>query len=149
MKKLVKSELVNMIETYNAQRFIVGMNLGLDHFAAESILSFREKYPNITLECAIPHENQAIYWREEQRNRYYSILEHCDKESLLQFQYTPNCMFKRNEYMVRQSDFLLSVWDGGRGIVKRTISLARSRHLHIITIDPHTYEVTPHLYIII
>ena len=53
-------------------------------------------HPQITLECAIPYERQAVRWPEALRNRYFSIAERCDQETMLQ----------------RQSQ-----WDGTDGVV--------------------------------
>lgn len=124
------------------------MNRGLDFIAAQKILKQKQENPQVILECAIPHENQAQYWPEPVRDAYFDILERCDKEHLLQCPYTPGCMFERNEYMVRQSDYLLTVWSGRRGIVKRTVELARSRRVPVIVIDPITCDVTPKIKIL-
>ena len=47
----------------------------VDMYAAEIVLALKEKYPQITLECAIPYERQAVRWPEALRNRYFSIAE--------------------------------------------------------------------------
>ena len=47
----------------------------VDMYAAEIVLALKEKYPQITLECAIPYERQAAYWSESLRDRYFSIAE--------------------------------------------------------------------------
>ena len=43
----------------------------VDMYAAEIVLALKEKYPQITLECAIPYERQAMRWPEALRNRYF------------------------------------------------------------------------------
>ena len=82
----------------------------VDMYAAEIVLALKEKYPQITLECAIPYERQAVRWPEALRNRYFSIAEQCDQETMLQRQYTPDCLQKRNKYMVDHADIVLTVW---------------------------------------
>ena len=47
----------------------------VDMYVAEIVLALKEKYPQITLECAIPYERQAVRWPEALRNRYFSIAE--------------------------------------------------------------------------
>ena len=44
----------------------------VDMYAAEIVLALKEKYPQITLECAIPYERQAVRWPEAlwKRNQY-------------------------------------------------------------------------------
>ena len=66
-------------------------------------------YPCITLECAIPCETQAVKWNERDRNIYFDLLAKCDKETLLQQNYTFGCMQKRNEYMVDNPDYVIAV----------------------------------------
>ena len=43
----------------------------VDMYVAEIVLALKEKYPQITLECAIPYERQAMRWPEALRNRYF------------------------------------------------------------------------------
>ena len=69
---------------------------GVDMYAAEIVLELKKQDPQITLECAIPYERQAVRWPEALRNRYFSIAERCDQETMLQ----------------RQSQ-----WDGTDGVV--------------------------------
>lgn len=47
-----------------ARHFISGMALGADICAALAVLELRVKYPEITLECALPCETQAEKWSE-------------------------------------------------------------------------------------
>ena len=67
----------------------------VDMYAAEIVLALKEKYPQITLECAIPYERQAVRWPEALRNRYFSIAEQCDQETMLQTHYTQDCLRNR------------------------------------------------------
>lgn len=115
LKKCVRQLIVELIEQHNVTAFISGMAIGVDMYAAEIVLELKAEYPYITLECAIPCETQAAKWSEPLRDRYYRIAELCDKETMLQTHYTPDCMKKRNRYMVDQCDILLAVWDGATG----------------------------------
>ena len=38
---------------------------GVDMYAAETVLALKEKHPQITLECAIPYERQAVWYVRE------------------------------------------------------------------------------------
>jgi uncharacterized phage-like protein YoqJ len=79
MNKLIKENLVT--------HFISGMALGIDQMCAEMVIALRDKHPEVTLECAIPCEEQAVKWTEPQRDRYFWIAERCDKETLVQHHY--------------------------------------------------------------
>ena len=112
------------------------MALGVDIYSAEIVLALKEKYPQITIECAIPCENQCVKWSMVLRDRYFDIVSKCDKETLLQTHYTNDCMQKRNEYMVDNSDYVIAVWDGKPSGTGKTVRYAQSKGKTIITIEP-------------
>ena len=116
------------------------MAIGVDMYAAEIVPGLKAKY-NITLECAIPCETQAEKWSEPLRNRYFEIASKCDKETLLQQRYTPDCMHKRNRYMVDQADFIIAVWDGRVSGTSKTVRYAQHQGKPIRVINPKTLEV--------
>ena len=109
LKQCIHSLIVRMIEEEGVTHFISGMAQGVDLYAAEIVLELKEQYPEITLECAIPYERQAVRWLAALRERYFSIASKCDKETMLQRQYTRDCMKKRNQYMVDCADVVLAV----------------------------------------
>ena len=81
LKEALKEQIINLIEAEDATHFITGMALGVDLYAAEIVLDLKARYPNITLESAIPCETQAVKWSMAQRERYYDIAAQCDKET--------------------------------------------------------------------
>lgn len=77
-----------------------------------------------------------------QRERYYDIAAQCDKETMLQSHYSPDCMGKRNRYMVDHADFIIAVWDGRPSGTGKTVTYARGRNgKSIIVIDPVTLAI--------
>lgn len=130
-----------MIEAYDVTHFISSADLGVGQYAAEIVLDLKKEYPGITLECVISCEKQAEYWSVAQRERYFTIMEQCDAETLLQYHYTKDCRKKRIEYMVNQSDYILAVWNGRQGGTCNIVSIARTMGKPMIIIDPNTLEV--------
>ena len=112
------------------------MALGTDMYAAEIVLGLKAAYPDITLTCALPCESQAEKWSEPLRDRYYAVLSKCDREVLLQTRYTPDCMEKRNRYMVDHADLLIAVWDGRPSGTGKTVQYAQQQGKHVLMIDP-------------
>jgi uncharacterized phage-like protein YoqJ len=106
-------------------RFLTGMALGVDTYAAECVLCLKKEYPFLILEAAVPCANQHEKWREADQARYLRILGQCDKVHCLQERYTPSCMMARNRYMVDRSSLLIAVYDGSGGGTGRTISYAK------------------------
>ena len=92
--------------------------------------------------------NRRFDGTEYQRNRYYSIVERCDNEMLLQSHHTDDCLIIRDKYMVRKSNFLLAVLNGKNDETTSAVHYARSISKHVIVIDPETYEVRPNIHII-
>lgn len=136
LKEKIEKTIIEIIEKSGATHFVSGMAIGVDMICAEIVLRLKEKYPKITLECALPCETQANKWSEKYRERYFSIIEASDKETLLQTQYTPDCMMKRNKYMVDKSDIVIAVWNGSASGTGNTVKYARGNNKTVIQIKP-------------
>lgn len=141
LKEIILGKVEMLITQFNVTHFISGMAIGIDIFAAEIVLSLKEKYPHIKLECAIPCETQSIKWSEPLRDRYYDILSKCDKETLLQTRYTKDCMQKRNQYMVDNSDFIIAVWNDKASGTGYTVRYAESKGKTVIAVNPEDLKI--------
>lgn len=141
LKEIIRDKIETLITQFNVTHFISGMAIGIDMYVAEIVLSLKEKYPHITLECAIPCETQSVKWSEPLRDRYYDILSRCDKETMLQTRYTKDCMKKRNQYMVDNSDFVIAVWDGRASGTGYTVRYAESKEKTIIIVNPENIKI--------
>lgn len=137
LEELIK----NLIEKEGATHFISGVALGVDTYAANIVLNLKSQYTGITLECAIPCENQAEKWNERDRDVYYDLISKCDKETLLQQKYSSNCMQKRNEYMVDNSDYVIAVWNGKPSGTGNTVKYARKNNKMVLLLNPQTLEI--------
>ena len=134
----LKKELYCRLEgVYQAgyTHFICGMAIGCDMFFAEAVLKLQEEHPEITLEAAVPCGSQPDRWTRPLRERYNAILDKCSVVNVLQIQYTPDCMQKRNQYMIDRSSLLLSCFDGRPGGTMSTILYAQRQGLKTIIID--------------
>lgn len=109
--------------------FISGAALGVDMDFAEIVLYYRDKRElPVTLECAIPCDNQTAKWSEDDKLRCEDILSRADKITQVGTKYTMFCMQKRNEYMVDNSDFVLVVWNGiEKGGTWNTLNYAKRK----------------------
>ena len=65
LKEKLRSLIIRMIEEEGVTHFISGMAQGVDMYAAEIVLELKKQYPQITLECAIPYERQAVWYARE------------------------------------------------------------------------------------
>ena len=104
LKRVLREQIIRLIEEDGTSYFITGMAMGIDMYAAEIVLDLKARYPDLQLECAIPYEEQAMRWTNALRERYYDIASKCDKETMLQTRYSSGCFQRRNRYMVDQAD---------------------------------------------
>ncbi len=130
------ADAVEAVYHSGVRHFICGMAQGCDMFFCEAVLDLRGDLPGITLEAAIPCETQAAAWPEQWRERYFRLVSQCDVETLVQRAYTPDCMIKRNRYMVDNSSVLIAVYDGSFGGTMQTVNYALSKGLEIIQLLP-------------
>lgn len=120
------------------RHFITGMARGVDLYCAEAVLELREAEAGLTLECARPCEAQADSWPERERERYLSILDRCNFETLVQHSYDRFCMMRRNQYMVDRSGYLIAVYNGvPKGGTYQTLLYAMRKGLstHILDLE--------------
>lgn len=118
------------------RHFISGMAMGCDLYFAEAALTLRDKYPELTVEGAVPCPTQADRWPDEQRRRWRDILERCDLESVVQQHYDRFCMLRRDRYMVDRSAAILAVFNGTPGGTQYTLNYAMDKKLEILLLDP-------------
>ena len=76
-----------------------------------------------------------------------SLLERIQKEpavmeTMLQREYTSDCMDKRNRYMVDHADYILAVWNGCPSGTGNTVRYAHKKGKTIIVINPASLDVT-------
>ena len=118
------------------RHFLCGMARGSDLYFCEAVLRLRDTYDDVTLEAAIPCEEQAAKWHEDERARYFYLVSQCDYETLVSRRYTSDCMMRRNRYMVDNSSLLISVYDGKFGGTMHTLGYAAKCGLEIVEIAP-------------
>lgn len=59
------------------------MAQGCDLYFCEAVLALRERYPEVTVEAAIPCPTQADAWPEAERDRYRELVARCDMETMV------------------------------------------------------------------
>lgn len=123
------------------RHFISGMARGCDHYFAEAVLELRSRHSDVTLEAAIPCEEQAVRWKEQERQRHAELVAQCDLETVVQRHYDPHCMRRRNRYMVDRAARLIAVYDGMMGGTMYTIHYAMQRGVDVVMVEPETNEV--------
>ena len=104
-------------------------------YFAEAVLALRDSRPDVTLEAVIPCGTQPDKWPSALRQRYNSLLDRCDRVTVLQIHYTPDCMQRRNQYMVDHAALLLACYNGYPGGTQNTLLYAQRQGLQTIVIE--------------
>ena len=119
--------------------FYTGMARGFDILAAEQVLIFKLRRPEIKLIAVVPFEGVEESWHSEWRDRFYSVLRECDEVVTVCDTYHRGVYQQRNEYMVDRSRHIIAFFDGTKGGTANTVKygLLHSREiLNIYDTDP-------------
>lgn len=99
----LKKEIEKLInEGYT--HFTSGMAKGIDLIAAKIVIEQKKKNKHLILEAAVPYEGRL-------KSKDDEVLNEADSVYIAEQEYSPQCFFKRNQYMVDNSDLLIAVWD--------------------------------------
>lgn len=135
---LLKSQLEDAVAAVYAagkRHYICGMATGCDMYFCQAVIDLRIQHPDITLEAAIPWEGQAKNWSRELKDRYYRLVAECDYQTLVHSEYTPDCMMRRNKYMVDSSSVLIAASRGIKGGTMNTMLYALRQGVEIIQLS--------------
>jgi len=134
-----KARLRDTIEELIGQRyahFISGGAMGVDTFAAEIVLELKALYPWIVLEMVSPFDGQAEKWSEDYKARHARLFQEADIVTATGHEYTRDCMFRRNRYLVHNADLLLAAYDGKEGGTAMTVDYARKSGIDVRIMRP-------------
>ena len=104
--------------------FIAGGALGFDTIAAQCVLKLREKYENVKLILAFPCKNQCKGWKSADVEIYEEILKKADEIIYVSEEYYPECMKKRNRFMVDESSVCIAYLTRMSGGTAYTVTYA-------------------------
>ena len=107
----LKLALLNLSK-YSELWVISPMNLGLETEAAE----IAAETEGIRLECAIPFEEQASAWSEEERERYFGIIEKSLVEQHVTKRRQKNSEYLCYNYLLENADLIILATPPGEEI---------------------------------
>lgn len=112
--------------------FITGGALGFDTLAAEAVLKLKKEFPVVRLILALPCRNQTKGWNKSQISTYEEILNRADEVIYISGEYTPECMHKRNRFMVDSSAHCVFFMTSPRGGTAYTVKYALESDINMI-----------------
>ena len=98
LKQRICDEICREAET-GERDFACGMARGCDLYFAEAVLQMKRCFPHLRLYAYLPCQSQPDRWPSREQSRYRGILAECDGVILIQEDYTPDCMLRRNRSM--------------------------------------------------
>lgn len=122
--------------------FISGFAEGVDLMAAEVVLALKREGYDIKLEAALPAMNQTDGWDDLSRGIYYMRLDQADRRVCVDRVMDQYSCLRRDEYMVKESDLVIAVFDGQKGGTAYTVGYARKKKRNLWIIDPADFGIT-------
>lgn len=113
MIKLKIAEIVSQLTLNGITNFITDCEYGIPMWGAEVVLAQKIFMPEITLSIYIPHENQAVKWAPDWRERYFDIHEKAD--DVMIYNDYERCM----EDLCKDADVLVYVGNDKAEVVRR------------------------------
>ncbi len=125
--------------------FYCGMAMGFDILAGETVALLKSTYKSAKIElvAVIPYDKQSEKFDDEWKQRYDRLLKKCDRLIYVSREYNKGCFARRNKYMVDNSDFVITWFDGKSGGTAQTLGYANKLGKKIINLAEngvHTYE---------
>lgn len=141
----VLEETITGLHAQGITTFYSGLAMGVDLWAAETVLRLKARGDDVRLCGVVPFRAQAESWPAAYRRRYAAVLRACDARYLVGETYTPDCYLRRNRFLVQAAGTLLAVYDAAgasRSGTGQTVRLARAAGRTILFLHPETLLVT-------
>lgn len=139
----IKASMSELLERgYNKvglRHIYVGGAQGVDMWAAEAVISLKQRHNDLRLFCVIPFTGYDSAWPQEERDRLLYISRQA-KVIVLADSYHPDAYKNRNHYLIDHSDYLVAVSleKFARSGTAQTIRYAEVNEKPIIYIDPES-----------
>ena len=146
--KAVLQREVSALYQRGFSAFLCGMARGCDLYFAEAVLALRDagELPDANLTAMLPCPSQAARWDAKTLDRYRQILARCDEVRVLEAEYSPGCMLRRNRAIVRENLAVLDGWIAENPHFYYTKPQAGTTALVYYDFDVPSYEFCKRLY---
>ena len=112
--------------------FLCGMADGSDLEFGAIVAEKKKEHPNLFLEAVIPYENRM----KSKNPLFKQVLAQCNGIKIIAKEYSSDCFFVRNRYLVQNSQRVIAVFDGReRSGTAQTIRMAASNKLELHIVD--------------
>ena len=135
--KSTKDSIEKLILDKDVTFFKAGGARGFDTICSLCILELKKKYPYIKLILILPCKNQEVKWNKKDKELYNMVLQNTDEIIYISEKYTENCMLKRNDKLVENSDYCICYLKEKtiKGGTLYTVNRAKSKEIEIYNIN--------------
>ena len=129
-------EFILRLAATGCRTFYCGMAMGFDLLAADSVLSVKNAFLEpIKLICVLPFERQSDGFYPPWDELFEKVLKNADETVVMSEKYFKGCYQKRNEFMVDNSDYVITWYDGQKGGTANTIRYACKKGRQVFNIN--------------
>lgn len=131
--KRLHEEIDKLIDN-GVTNFISGGAIGFDTICSSLIISKKQQGADVRLVFALPCRNQDKKWTDRQKQLYRSLLAEADEIIYVSNEYAPDCMEKRNYFMVENSAYCICALVKNTSGTGQSVRYAKKQGLHIINV---------------
>lgn len=141
LEKLENSIIETVFALYadGCTTFYSGMAMGFDIIAAEAVLLLKERHEDVCLVCAVPFKEQGAGFPEPWQSRYAEIIKRADKAVIMSDKYYKGCYHRRNAFLVDNSDYVVTWYDGQPGGTAWTVKYAQNKGRYVLNLNDGYY----------
>ena len=98
--------LDRLLLQYPHAALMLGVNGESEVAFAELVMQKKAADPSLWVECVLACETVANDWPEPLRDRFFAVMEQCDRETMLHTQPTPGCRNDVEHYLSQHAERL-------------------------------------------
>lgn len=136
LRKLIRREVINLIENEDVDTFLVGEIGGYEKDAYDVVLSVQEEYPKVHVYLVISQMNDLQKAGDIYRQ---NLAEHRGFDDFIlpikcEFGYKKLCIVYRNRYIIENTDFIIA-YNKYEGKAYEFCKTAQSRGVKVIELE--------------
>lgn len=134
----IYKQLENVVENLICNGYLYfgsGGARGFDTIASEVVLNLKKRYPQIRLILVLPCIDQAKGWNKKDLAKYKHIKNKADKVVYTSYEYSKDCMYRRNRHLVDNSSACICYLNKNFGGTFYTVNYAKKHDIFIINVD--------------
>lgn len=139
LKSILYKEILDSINNgFNC--FITGLARGVDLWAGEIVLELKAENENVRLIAVSPYRSYGKNFDGEDKYSFGNIMLKADEFVCISEEYTKDCIRRRNQYMVDNSDKLIAVVSDYKSGTGSTIRYAQNQGIPVRIIGAEYLE---------